>query len=117
MRFHIFVKTVFCALVFSLCFYSYLVKQNEVTELRIELPKIKKELEKLQAIHMGLQFQIEKFEHPSHLLELLAQKNYSHLKLPISSEIMKLHEGLAMEEKVFSKSKERSGLSFAVGSH
>lgn len=88
---------------------------NQLTKLKLQIPKIEKEIEALSMRNIELQYQLENFSSPKHLLELAKQPEYSHLKFPlmeevlvISSEIAKKYEppkgeAVVMEEKTYSK--------------
>jgi hypothetical protein len=76
--------------------YSYLTEQNKCTELRMRLPKVKKEIEAIQQENAQLRYQIVCFESPDHLLQLAKKTDYAHLKFPFVSDVMMVKEGLAL---------------------
>lgn len=86
-----------CLVALGLSLYSFIDQQNGVTELRMELPALAKEVKTLHEENMRLQYQIDQFENPQHLMELARQNEYSHLKHPLSKEIMTLEQGLALK--------------------
>jgi hypothetical protein len=77
-------------LIVTTTLYAYLNKHNALTQLRIKLPQVKKELKAVEEENVRLRFEIEKFEHPLHLMELARKPQYAHLKHPHSSEIIVL---------------------------
>ena len=86
-----------CIAAFGLCLYSYLNQQNALTRLRLEIPVAAKELKDLQEETMRLQFEIDLFESPQHLMELMAHSEFSHLKHPLTKQIVMVSEGIALQ--------------------
>lgn len=72
--------------------YSYIAKQNELTELRLAIPMLSKEVKALQEENRRLKYEIEQFESPVHLMELARKPEFSHLKYPKLDEIIILKE-------------------------
>lgn len=85
-----------CISVFSLCLFSYLEKQNELTELRLYAPKIVKEIKSLEEENARLIYEIEQFESPDNLFRLARDTRFGHLKHPLVKEVVELSEGLAL---------------------
>lgn len=92
-------QVAFCLVALGLSLYSFIDQQNDVTELRMQLPALSKELKTIQEENMRLQYQIDQFENPQHLMDLARQNEFSHLKHPLSKEIVTLEQGLALEIK------------------
>jgi cell division protein FtsL len=93
-----FVLQVFlCLMLFSICWFSYLEKQNELTELRIYVPKLVKEIKYIQEENTRLKYQIEQFENPERLMKMASETRFSHLKHPLNKEILVLQEAVALE--------------------
>lgn len=90
------VRVLVCTLFAGLCLYSFLDRQNGVTELHIKLPKLAKELKAIEEENDRLQYEIEQFENPQHLMELARRPEFSHLKHPLFKEILTLKEGSAV---------------------
>lgn len=90
-------KLFVCLSVFSLCLFSYLEKQNELTELRLYAPRLVKEIKAIQEENARLHYEIEQFESPDNLMHLARDTRFSHLKHPLSKEVVMLEEGLAVE--------------------
>ena len=80
-------------LIVTTTLYAYLNKHNALTELRIMLPQVKKELKAVEEENVRLRFEIEKFEHPLHLMELARKSQYAHLRHPQSSDIIVVADG------------------------
>ncbi|NGX61258.1 MAG: hypothetical protein K940chlam9_00741 [Chlamydiae bacterium] len=68
--------------------YSYIRKQNTITELRLQIPIVAKKLHEIEQENIHLQFQVEAFEDPAHLLDLLSEPEYSHLKFPRNDDVL-----------------------------
>ncbi len=96
----VFVNLFVCLSVFSFSLYSYLEKQNQCTQLKMRLPKVMKEIQAIQEENAHLQYQIECFEDPRHLLQIATEPAYSHLKFPLAPDILTLKEGLAVNSEV-----------------
>lgn len=90
-------RILICICVFGLCLYSYLDKQNELTHLRLCIPVVAKEVKDLKEEDVRLQFEIDLFESPQHLMELIAHSEYSHLKHPLVKQIIQVSEGIALQ--------------------
>lgn len=82
-----------CILVLGLCLYYYIEKQNEITELRLAIPALTKELRAIQQENTRMQFEIDRFENPVHLIELARRPEYSHLKHPLVKDVIILPAG------------------------
>jgi len=90
-------RLLICIFVFSFCLYSYIDKQNQLTQLRIRIPDLAKKVSEIQEDNMQLQYEIDRFENPQHLMELARHSEFSHLKHPLVKEIVTVQEGLALE--------------------
>jgi len=88
----------FCLTVFGFCLYSYLEEQNELTKLKMAVPKRGKEIDLIREENRRLSYQVDQFESPSHLMELARQPEYSHLKHPVLKEILTVPEAYAINE-------------------
>lgn len=86
-----------CILAFGICLYSYIDKQNELTRLRIHIPGMSKDLKAIQEENTRLQYEIDTFENPQHLMELTRLGEYSHLKHPLAKEIVTCESGIAVQ--------------------
>lgn len=84
------IRVFVCIMVTGLCLYRYIDKQNELTELRLEIPQVAKELQQIREENQRLQYQIDYFESPIHLMELADKPSFSHLKHPYLKEVITL---------------------------
>ncbi len=83
-------KILICGVSFSMALCAYLHARNDVTKLMIQLPKLSKELSLIQEQNTILQFEVEKFENPAFLLNLLKTTEYAHLLSKESSQTIAL---------------------------
>ncbi|GEM_PF-555774 len=112
------IRVLICIGAFGLSLYSYIDKQNAVTKRRLEIPVVAKEIKDLKEANTRLQYAIDLFESPEHLMELARHNEYSHLKQPLLKEIITLQEGLALETSSESSEEKAAGkpkLKFAIG--
>lgn len=86
------VKITLCILVAALFLYVYIEKQNELVELRMKLPALDKQVKALNEENNRLQYEINQFESPIHLMELRKKPEFSHLKFPETSHVIILEE-------------------------
>ena len=89
-------RLIICLAFAGFCLYSFIDNQNEVTELRIKLPKLAKEIKAIEEENGRLRYEIEQFENPQHLMKLATLPEYSHLKHPLVKEILTVKEGVAL---------------------
>lgn len=93
--FGILLRLSFCLGVFGLCLYSYLETQNQLTHLKIRLPDLEKEIKQVREETTRLSYEIDRFENPTHLIELAHHPEYSHLRHPLLKEILTVPEAFA----------------------
>lgn len=67
---------------------AYVSKHNVLTERRMRVPILAKELQAIDEENVRLRFAIEKFENPLNLMEIARKPEFSHLKHPLISEII-----------------------------
>jgi hypothetical protein len=98
--------------------YSYVNTQNSITRLRLEIPVLASKIKELKAENTRLQYEVDLFESPQHLIDLARRSEFSHLKHPMLKEVLTMQEGLALqvssneqEEKVVVRPK----VTFAIG--
>lgn len=87
------IKVVICIFIFCFFLFQYISKSNELTELKLALPKLEKKLIEIVEENKKYQYQIDKFESPSHLLELARSPQFSHLKHPLIKNVLKVQDG------------------------
>ncbi len=108
-----------CIAVFGVLLYSYVDRQNDVTRLRLEIPQLAKEIKDLKEENTRLQYEIDLFESPQHLMQLASHCEFAHLKHPMAKEILTMDEGIALQLSTEEKEETPSlkpKLPLAVGS-
>lgn len=66
----------------------YIDRLNELTRLRLEIPLHQRELKMLQEENERMRYEIDQFESPLYLMELLKKPEFSHLKFPRENEVI-----------------------------
>ncbi|MBN1915068.1 MAG: hypothetical protein JW769_04190 [Parachlamydiales bacterium] len=106
-KIHIFVISL-CVVLLSVGLYVYVEKQNVLTQLKMELPSLVEEIADIQEENSRYRYEIDQFENPMHLMELMRSPEFAHLKHPILEEIATVEEGVALQEEQSKAPKERS---------
>ncbi len=88
----------FCLTLFGFCLYSYLDAQNGLTQLKIKMPEIEREVRLLREENSRLGFEIDEFQSPANLIELGARPEFRHLKHPLLHEVLTVPEPIAANE-------------------
>ncbi len=86
-----------CTTVVLALLLIYLDKQNELTKLKIMVPKAERELVLLKEENRRIKYEIEQFESPSHLMELARLPEFAHLRHPLVKDVLKVEEGIALQ--------------------
>lgn len=112
-------RIVCCLIALSCALYSYIDQQNAVTQLRIQIPALAKEIQGIREENTRFQYEIDQFENPAHLMELARHSEFSHLRHPLVKEVLTLREGVAVqvtppEEKEFTSVKPQPTLAIGV---
>lgn len=81
-------RLLFCICIAGLALFAFIEKQNELTALRLQIPALSKELKKIQEENIRLQYEIDQFESPIHLMELARKPEFGHLKHPFLKDII-----------------------------
>lgn len=74
----------------GIAFYGYIAQHNALTELRMEIPKLAKEVRALQENNARLDLEIRRYKSPQNLLKLSLQPEYMHLRYPTQEEVLRL---------------------------
>mgnify|MGYP003350924535 CR=1 FL=1 len=93
---HLLMKIGLCLSAFALSLFSYLNMQNEVTQIKIQLPELEKQIRLIHEENQRLCYQIEQFENPAHLIELTHRPEYAHLRHPLLKEILIVPEAFIL---------------------
>lgn len=99
----LFTRLVICIAAFGFCLYSYIDAQNQVTRLRLEIPMVAKQIKDVKEKNTRLQYEIDLFESPEHLIELARSSEFAHLKHPMQRDILTMQQGLALQVPSFGK--------------
>lgn len=91
-------RSAVCISAFGLFLYAYIDKQNAVMQLRIKIPSLVKEIRAIEEENTKLQYEIDQFENPNHLMELARHNEFSHLKHPLITDILTVSEGAALHK-------------------
>jgi cell division protein FtsL len=84
------IRIFFSIIVLAGFLYAYIHKQNEITTLRLKVPALAKELDEVEQENSRLQFEIDQFENPVHLMELARKPEFRHLKHPLVKDIIEI---------------------------
>lgn len=93
-------RVLFCVFISGFFLYLFVAKQNQLTEIRLTIPALQKELQKLRAENQRLQYEIDSFESPLKLMELSEKPIFHHLKQPYLEDIITLPTGESQEESL-----------------
>jgi len=93
------IRLSFCIIIFSVLLYKHINKVNQLTSLKLEKPRLEKEVFFLTEDNNRLRYEIDKFENPNNLIKLIRKKEFAHLKHPIMQDILKVKEGIALNKK------------------
>jgi hypothetical protein len=84
----------FCVAVFGWGLFSYLDKQNELAQIKVQLPELEKRLGVIQEENRRMHCEIEGLENPSRLIELVHRPEFGYLKHPLIREILTVPEAM-----------------------
>lgn len=93
------VRILICIAVAGSVLYSYIEKQNEITSLRMAIPSETKELKVIQEQIVRLQYEIDSFENPTHLMKLAQTPEFAHLKHPLTKDIILLPASATLDQR------------------
>lgn len=74
-------------------------KQNDLTRLKIQIPRAEKQLSILNEQIRQFEYEIDQFENPSRLMEMACDPNFHHLRHPLIKDIETIPEGMASASK------------------
>lgn len=84
----IYARIAFCIFVAGLTLYLYIDDLNKLTGLRLAIPALVKEVKSIHDENIQIQYEIETFESPIHLMELLRKPEFSHLHYPYVKDVV-----------------------------
>ena len=74
------IRMIICMVSLALTLFGYIEKQNELTELRLAIPILAKQVKDIEHENIQLFYEIENFQRPLHLEELKLKPTFTHLK-------------------------------------
>lgn len=86
------IRLLICISFAGLMLYKYIDKLNDLTELRLSIPILARELKDIHEQNLELQYTIDSFESPLHLMELASKPEFGHLKYPTLNDVILLSE-------------------------
>jgi len=86
------IRLLICIFVLGGFFYLYIDKQNDLTQLKIQIPKLARVIKEIEEENAQLKYEIERIENPKNLMELMRTPEFSHLKQPLLSDVVIVHE-------------------------
>ena len=86
------IRILLCIAVASLTLYTQIDTINDLTALRIAIPILEREVKALHRENERLQYEIDRFESPIHLMELARKPEYGHLRYPRKDEVIEIRE-------------------------
>jgi len=75
-------RVLLCVFIGGATLYAYVNKQNQLTQMRLKIPPLEKEVKRLREENRRLKYEVDQFENPVHLIELLNKPEFAHLKHP-----------------------------------
>lgn len=88
----LFIRLLICISFVGLVLYKYIDKLNDLTEIRLSIPVLGREVKEIHERNLELRYAIDCFESPLHLMELARKPEFGHLKYPSLNEVMLLPE-------------------------
>lgn len=88
----LFIRLLFCILFAGIMLYKAIDKRNELTELRLSIPLLAREVKEIQEKNLEYHYAIKQFESPVHLIEKSRQPEFGHLKHLSVDQILLLPE-------------------------
>lgn len=77
-----------CIVAASAGLYLYIDGQNDITHLRLTIPQLERELRHIREVNTRLEYEIDRFESPIHLMRLAREPAFRHLRHPYVDEVM-----------------------------
>lgn len=87
------IRLLACIITFCATLFLYLDRHNQATELQLALPAVRAEVQAIEERNARYAYEIECFENPARLIELLRQPEFRHLKHPTRDEVMIIPKG------------------------
>lgn len=82
------IRVLLCIGIAAFALYAHIDTINDLTALRLAIPVLEKEVRALQRENERLQYEIDRFESPIHLMELSRKPEYGHLRHPLVEDVI-----------------------------
>lgn len=92
------IQIIICILCMALTLFGLIENQNDLTELRLAIPVLKKEVERIDKDNTRLNYEIYRFESPIHLMELQRKPEFGHLHYPYKNDVVTLPEPVPLPD-------------------
>lgn len=86
------IRLALCILTVAFSIYLYIDRVNEVTEIRLAIPQVQKQLQEIVEKNNRLQYEIDQFESPLHLMEIARKPEWGHLKMPYLPDVIQVEK-------------------------
>ncbi len=93
-------------LFFGLLCYAMVEKQNQVMQMRMDIPLLEKQIEQLEQKNAEILFALTKNRAPSLLMHLAKQEKFAYLVHPFSTDVLAFQESLGFVDS-YSTGKEK----------
>lgn len=77
-----------CTFITAFAAYMYIDARNQMIEMQLAIPPLQKKLRNIQSENNRLQFEVDRFESPSHLMQIAERVEFSHFKPVNKTEIL-----------------------------
>lgn len=74
---------------FALLLFLYIQEHHEILSLRMHIPQLEKEIRELNEENLRLEFSLQQFFNPHHLLQLAQDPAYGHLHFVSEEEVIR----------------------------
>ena len=77
-----------CLACVGVALHAYIDRNNSIVEVRREIPRLSQDVKAVEESNRTLEYQVERFESPLHLMELSHKPEYSHLRYPSHDQVI-----------------------------
>lgn len=79
--------------------HSYISKLNRLTELRLQLPPLIKDVRRLEQENVALNYRIDRFESPKSLMRLKQDPRFGYMVFPSLDKVIEIEDPLPRDQK------------------
>lgn len=80
-------RLIACVLALAFSLYAYIDLHNAVTRLRVDIPRLKRQVREWEERNTALSFQLSRYESPAFLTQRLQDPRFGHLHFPSEQDI------------------------------